>query len=300
MKKIAIQSPGDMGHSVGNALRSHGGLEILTCLAGRSALTRTRAERAGFRDIGDLDTLVREVDMVLSILPPDQAIDMATAVAAAMKRTGASPAYADCNAVSPMTAREVAKIIEGAGAHFIDGGIVGSPPGRNAPPPRLYVSGLHANLMTAFDGMGIVVRPAGSEPGRASAIKMCYASISKGTNALQMAAMLAAESLGVRDDLAKELSESNPRVFGAIESRIPTLPADAGRYAGEMDEIARTYAAAGVTPLFHEGAAWLMRFLAASPFGDEERETIDKSRGMVETLKVLAELLPDPEREAAE
>ncbi|GIT20169.1 MAG: hypothetical protein CM1200mP39_29750 [Dehalococcoidia bacterium] len=46
--KIAILSPGDMGHAVGRVLSEHG-FDILTHLEGRSERTRVLAQDAGFR-----------------------------------------------------------------------------------------------------------------------------------------------------------------------------------------------------------------------------------------------------------
>ena len=54
---IAVLMPGDMGHAVGWALRDHG-LDVITCLAGRSADTRDLSEKAGLRDVGSLDAVV--------------------------------------------------------------------------------------------------------------------------------------------------------------------------------------------------------------------------------------------------
>ena len=138
MTAAAILMPGDMGHGVGQALIA-GGHEAVTALDGRSERTRGLAGRGGLRDAGSLDEAVAAAEIVLSILPPDRALDQARAVAEAMRRTGARPVYVDCNAVSPMTARKVAEAIAAAGAPFIDCGIIGLNPIK-APGTRFYVS----------------------------------------------------------------------------------------------------------------------------------------------------------------
>ena len=66
LQTIAISSPGDMGGGVGAALAGHGH-DVITCVAGRSQATRTRAKRLGFRLAADLDSLLAEADIVLSI-----------------------------------------------------------------------------------------------------------------------------------------------------------------------------------------------------------------------------------------
>jgi 3-hydroxyisobutyrate dehydrogenase-like beta-hydroxyacid dehydrogenase len=289
MDRIAILMPGDMGHGVGRALREHGH-DVITSLAGRSERTRGLAEAAGMRDAGTLEDVVREADMVLSILPPAAAIAQAEAVAAAMGATAARPVYVDCNAVSPMPALQVGEIIGAAGAQFIDCGIIGLAPGKGAP-TRFHVSGADTGRMEALDGKGIRVFPMGPEPGRASALKMVYAGLTKGTWTLHTALLMAAWQLGVYDETVAEYENSQKAALDAMRARLPRLPADAARWVGEMEEIAATLASAGVTPGFHEGAAEVFALLARTPFAEETRETWDESRTLEEAVEVFARYL---------
>ncbi len=294
---VAILSPGEMGGGVGAALRRHGHT-VTTCLAGRSAETRARAERLGFRVHDDLDSMVAEADIVLSILPPESAYPTAEGVATAMRRTNKAPPFAELNAIAPATARTVGAAFHGTGAVFIDGGIVGFPPAEGRKPTRIYVSGEAARTMDEFDGKDIAIHQCGPEIGRASAVKMCYASVSKGTNALHTAAMTVAEALGVGELVRSEIGDSAPGVFERMQSNIPRLPADAGRWIHEMEEIARTYGSARVTPDFHKAAADIFRMLDATPFGRETRETMDRTRSMEQTIAACVAQLD--ERDAAE
>ncbi len=139
IETVAILSPGDMGHAVGRALGELG-LNIITCLAARSERTRKLAAAAGFEDTPSLEAMVKRADLVLSIMPPSAALETAGAVAEAMRAAGHAPCYADCNAISPMTARRVAAVMTDCGAAFIDAGIVGPPPGKAASPTRFYTS----------------------------------------------------------------------------------------------------------------------------------------------------------------
>ena len=290
--RIAILMPGDMGHGVGRALRQHGH-DVITCLAGRSARTRGLAAAAGMRDAGSLEALVAEADLILSILPPDAAVAQAGAVARAMTATGAKPVYVDCNAVSPMTAREVSAVIAVAGAPFIDCGIIGVAPGKGKP-TRFHVSGPDTGAMERLDGKGIRVVAMGPEIGRASALKMVYAGLTKGTMTLHTAMLLAAWQLGVYDEAVAEYADSQPAALAAMQGRVPTIPADAGRWIGEMEEIAATLADVGVPSGFHDGAAAICRVLERTPFASETRETLDRSRTIDEAIPVYARYLkPD-------
>jgi 3-hydroxyisobutyrate dehydrogenase-like beta-hydroxyacid dehydrogenase len=279
-----------MGHAVGRAL-NWGGLGVITCLKGRGELSRKFADQAGIRDVPSLAEMLVEADLVLSIVPPGQALDNARTVAEAMAASGHTPPYADCNAVSPATTRRIGEEITRAGADYIDGGIVGPPPGKGSP-PRFYVSGERAGVMSELDGMGINVRPIGDEIGRASGMKMCYASLTKGTLALQTAVLTVAEALGLTEDLRGELLEGREALYKQMESGIRRLPSVSARFIGEMEEIAATYEAAGVTPKFHQGALDVYHLLASTPLAGETSETIDERRTLEEAAKVFAAHLP--------
>lgn len=285
---IAILMPGDMGHGVGAAL-SGAGHTVLTCLAGRSEATRALATKAGMQDTQTLVKLVERADVILSILPPSAAVSLATEVAAAMREAGKTPVYVDCNAISPATARAAGDAISAAGAVFIDAGIIGLAPGKGGG-TRFYVSGADVSVMLALDGKGFDVISLGDEVGRASAMKMVYAALTKGTWTLQTAVMLAAEKLGLTEELTAEFAFSQKPTLDAMRARIPRLPADSGRWIGEMEEIAATFADAGVTSRFHDGAADIFRVLAQTPFAKETRETIDANRTMEDALKVYAQI----------
>ena len=288
---IAILSPGDMGHGVGKALVEHG-YDVITCLSDRSQRTKDLAAAGGFRDVPSLEDMTLQADLIMSILVPDQAVDVADQVADAMRVTAVSRPFADCNAVSPRSASVMESIINNAGGDYIDGGIIGGSPARGAV-PRIYTSGPRADLMDELDGKGIIVKNLGPQIGRASGIKMCYASMTKGTNALRVAMLTAADSLGLYDELIDELAFSQGEALSAMESGIPGLPANSGRWIGEMEEIAETFEAAGVTPRFHQGAAEIYRLLDSTSFAEESPETIDRSRTLKDTIREAAERLPE-------
>ncbi len=234
-----------------------------------------------------------EADLVISILPPEAATGIAHAVAAAMTRSGQTPPFADWNAIAPETSKAIGEIIRAAGAAFIDGGIVGLAPGRGNRPARIYVSGPEAGILDALDGGDISIRPCGDEIGRASAVKMCYAAITKGTNTLHTATLIAAEALGVGQVLRDELADSAAATYRHMQATIPRLPADSGRWIGEMEEIARTFEAAGVSPHFHLGARDTFKLLARTPFAAETRATIDPNRSMEQSIQVYLDYRDD-------
>ena len=290
VKTIAILMPGDMGHAVGRVLREHG-YDAICALKGRGEATHKLAGQAGLRDVGGIADAVAAADLILSILPPAAALDQATAVAAVMADCGRTPVYVDCNAISPDTVKQVGAVITGAGAPFIDAGIIGMAPGKGSG-PRFYVSGPDTAPMLALDGKGFQVLGMGDGIGEASALKMVYAGLTKGTWTLQTAVLLAAQRLGVIDPLLEEFSHSQKGPLDAMRARVPFLPADSARWVGEMEEIAATFASAGVSSGFHDGAAEIFRLLAQTPYAEETRATLDTSRTLEEALATYEKYVP--------
>jgi 3-hydroxyisobutyrate dehydrogenase-like beta-hydroxyacid dehydrogenase len=285
-RTIAIVGQGDMGSAVSAACVRRG-YRVVTDLSGRSPHTCALAEAAGSEDVGSLEALVGQADVVLSILPPARAADFAARVAAAMRATGRRPLYADCNAVSPATVAALGARFDAIGAAFVDVGIVGPAPRVECRlPTRFYIAGPARAALLALDVAELRLVDLGETIGRASAIKMAYASLNKGTDALHTAVLLAAESLGVRDELMTELEWSQAETAQRMRRRVPYLAATAARYVGEMREIAATYRDAGVTPKFHEGAEWVYARLAATPLAAETRATLPAQRTLDEALEL--------------
>ncbi len=283
-RSVALLSPGDMGQAVAALLMS-GGVRVVTCLRGRSDRTRALARAARIAEAPDLASLTRETEIVLSIVPPAQAVAVARDVAAALRASGARVVYVDCNAVSPAKVREVASAIAPTGSGFVDAGIVGGPP-RGAPSPRFYASGPDRASFAELVSAGLDIVTLGPQVGEASAVKMCYAALTKGTTAIATELLVAARKLGVYDTIVTELRGS-PSLFARTHG-VPSMPGKAHRWVAEMEEIARTFAEVGLTPLIFEGAAEIYRLTASSEIGGERPETVDRSRGLDGTVDALA------------
>lgn len=283
LKTVAILSPGDMGHAVGRVL-DESGLDVITCLKDRSERTRQLAHKAGINDVPNLTDLVTMADLVLSILVPAHALGVARQIADAIQVAGTTTAFADCNAVSPQTTEAMERLVSDAGGRFIDGSIIGGPPKPDAP-PRFYVSGQHAAVMSDLDGRGIIIRNLGDTVGRASGIKMCYAALTKGTSALQFALLAVAERLDLTDELHDELLFSQAETYRHMEAHLPTIPSKALRWVGEMEEISSTFEISGLSPHFHKGAAEMYDLISQTALTEELDGTYPTLR---ETISIVA------------
>lgn len=289
IRTVGLMSPGDMGSGIARALAGSG-RRVVTALEGRSERTCSLAKSAGIEDVGGLGDLVATVDVVLSVMPPAAAPAFAEATAAAMRERRATPLFADLNAISPETSATIARTIEATGAAYVDGGIIGLSPGKGVP-PRVYVSGREAERLLELATPTMRVEHLGLEAGRASALKMVYSALNKGTWALQAATLIAAERLGLSDELATELESNQKAVWERMQQWIGFLAADAERWHPEMVEIAQTLESVGVTPRFHEGAEDLFRLLAKSPLAAETRETWDRDRSLADSIRIYAATL---------
>lgn len=287
---IGITSPGDMGQGVAMCIKALG---FNVCMAsdGRSPRTRGLGEKAGLTDLHSLDNLVKECDMVLSVLDPGAAVTNAKAVAAACKATSRKIVFVECNAVAPQTMTEITGIMETVGCTVIDAGIIGPPP-RGTAKQRFYVSGPHAQLMNRIHSPQINVRIAGEKIGDASAVKMCYAALTKGSIALGTELLVAAEKLGVGKVLEAEFKGSQAELYESVLSRSAGMPFKAYRWVPEMNEIAKTFEGAGMTPRMFQGASDLYAQVAATPQGKESpEEARDKKRSGVQVIQGLADTI---------
>jgi 3-hydroxyisobutyrate dehydrogenase-like beta-hydroxyacid dehydrogenase len=266
---VTVVAQGAMGAGVGRRL-ARNGVEVRTSLAGRSRASAERAAAAGMRDVEDAALVA--VPIVLSIVPPSEAVATVERFAAICRRTGARPLYADLNAVSPETAARVAGIAEAAGMAFADGGIIGGPPREDGYNPAIYVSGAEApRLAVLRERGGLDIRLIEGPVGAASALKMSYAGITKGLTALASTMMLAATRAGAAEALHAELSQSQPQLLAWFGRMVPSMYAKAYRWAGEMEEIADFIGRDRAESAIYHGAARLYERLAADEAG-ERRE----------------------------
>jgi 3-hydroxyisobutyrate dehydrogenase-like beta-hydroxyacid dehydrogenase len=281
--RVAVVSAGAMGSAIGAALR-RGGAGVATTLDGRSARTARLAHQAGLECLPDLDTLVGAASIVLSVAPPDQAEGIAADLAAAAGRTGARPLVADLNAIAPATVLRLERTLGAAGLDLVDGSVSGPPPHPGGS-TRIYLSGARAGEMLALSFDGVELVPVDGAVGAASAVKMCTASVYKGSVALLAHALLTAQANGV---LGHVLDDLGDLASGGGHS-IARAATKSGRYVGEMQEIAATQAAAGLPPALFEAMAEVYATFAERPLAREDPESL----GDTELEDVLRDLAPD-------
>ncbi|MBT7191833.1 MAG: NAD(P)-dependent oxidoreductase [Anaerolineae bacterium] len=257
MTKIGFLHPGAMGISLATSAQNSGH-EACWISDGRSTETRQRAEEHHLSDLQTLPLLTRTCSAIVSICPPHAAEDVAKSVAA----QNFDGLYVDANAISPQRAIRIQEIVEKAGAHFVDGSVIGGPAWK----PNntwLQLSGDYAqDIATLFSKGPLETNIIGKEIGKASALKMAYAAYSKGTTALLAAILATAENFDVRNELEAQWAKYEPEFVEEAHARTKRVTAKAWRFAGEMDEIAETFAEAGLPSGFHEAAGEIYHRIA--------------------------------------
>jgi 3-hydroxyisobutyrate dehydrogenase-like beta-hydroxyacid dehydrogenase len=238
---VGLLHPGDMGSALGAVLQDNGH-RVVWASEGRSVATAARAAR--FEDVGTGGEVADAADVVISVCPPHAAREVASSV------PGFDGIYVDANAVSPATALEIGGV---------DGGIVGPPP-RDGVTTRLYLSGLDAELVARlFAGTAVEACVLGDQVGTASAMKMAFAGWSKGRAAMLLTIVRIAEHHGVVDPLFAEWRTWHPEVLDDLERARRSAETKGWRFVAEMEEIADTFAAAGLPDGFHRAAAEVFR-----------------------------------------
>lgn len=276
---IGLVHPGSMGAAVGRCLVSSGH-EVAWASEGRSDSTRSRAAEAGLTDVGSLEAIRERCDIVLSVCPPHAAMHVARSF------DGYDGLFVDANGISPELTVEVGSVLASGGAQFVDGGIIGPAPA-SAGTTRLYLSGGDADRVAAlFAGSDLDARALpDAAVGAASSLKMAYSAWTKITSALQLAIRASARAAGVESALLAEWAMSQPGLAERSE-RAASLGLERGwRWAYEMEEIARTFAADGLPAGFGEAASAIYSRL---PRPRDDTAFADHAAALEQAMQFLA------------
>jgi 3-hydroxyisobutyrate dehydrogenase-like beta-hydroxyacid dehydrogenase len=289
-QSVGVLSPGEMGAAVATVLRGHG-LRVVTCLEGRSARTRQRAEVAQLEVVSTLAQLVRTVEAVLSIVPTMNAPAVGSGIAQAMAQTGKPISFIEANAISPMTSRAIEQTITDVGGRYIDGCIIGGP-AEVGGSTTFYLSGPEAEVAAAeLQAGGIGVEVLGAQAGQASAFKMGYAGFTKGTTALLLELTLMAHTWGFLDAILAKYASSHPEALRLFTTHLTTWPEYAAIRAEEMVELSAMAKAAGLAPVMAPGAEQVMATMAQllwNPDDAKDQAALARQLPLQELIPLLA------------
>jgi len=265
-KTIGLLYPGEMGAAIA-ALFTARGLRVVTTLGHRGAQTANRCMAAGVTILPSLADVIRESDVLFSIVPPAAAQDVADACCELAHVAPADALFVDLNSVGPDLAISLSNQLKRHGVSFVDGAINGL--AKNlATTCTLFLSGSRAaDISDLFSG-GMKTRLLGDLPGRASAMKMLLSGLSKGVCALFIETALTAHRHGMLHEMIEAYGKIYPGVMGIVERMLPTYPQHAARRADEMRELEQTAETAGIEPCMLAAARHVHELLAGADFSE--------------------------------
>ena len=267
---IGLIGLGEMGSEIGRYLVMND-LEVISVYEGRSEISKQRASKYKIRDAGSIEQFCKISDLVISIIPPDKAVETANLYTSYKNKDG--QIYCDLNAISTITAKKIKLLLDEKKIDYVDGAIMGGPPTENYS-PRIYLSGKLSEKLNFLNGKGIELMVLKGSDFKASATKMVYASITKGSKALVAGALIAAKKNNVYDELMEELKYSEEYFSLVAKDQIPSIKHKAYRWVGEMNEISLTYKESGLTGGFHSEAENVYELIKNLPEGKLEIDEI--------------------------
>ncbi|KAK0632268.1 6-phosphogluconate dehydrogenase [Immersiella caudata] len=329
---VAIISLGDMGSGLARLLTAQN-YPVTTNVSGRSPNTQSRAVAAGAAILPTDVDLVSSASLILSVVPPRDAMATAQRVLdaiTALPEPRTAPLYfADMNAISPSSLQKIAALFDAVTTdtlRFIDGSILGGPP---APPsktststsneaedkryeswnrPLLPTSGPFS-VASVSPHLAAVLNARHISPdlGAASGLKMCFASLGKGFAAIAVQAVTTAKRLGVLDDLRSALAEKSPWTLERVEKSVVTMAPKAYRWVREMEEISETHAGVvegdGVfaPEYIFKGAAEVFRLVAEDTvLGQEKVGKRERGRNADEVADAVLDGVREKRRKKCE
>ncbi len=256
IQHIGMVGYGEVGKIFGAALQSH--------VARVSAWDRTfdpeatpvnprnaalaHAAQAGVRASTSLQDLCEGgVDIIISAVTASSTLAVAQAAAPHIR---VGTIFLDLNSASPGTKQQAAQLIDAAGGHYVEAGVMTSVPPYGIRVPMLLGGAHAAELADTLNSWGMDTKAVAAEIGIASAIKMCRSVMIKGLEALVIESYTTARHYGVEDHMIPTLAETFPSIdWQQTGAYFFSRVAQHGkRRAEEMFEAANTVREAGFEP----------------------------------------------------
>lgn len=286
-ERIGILSIGEMGFHWADLLKNNN-VPVFTFDKNRSDTTRQRAANAGVTSVPTLSDLVSETDLIVSLVIPTAAAQVASSLAATLQDVNKKEVcFLDANAISPMTAQKIKNIFGTLQLTYIDGCIIGSS-AKLTKDTIIYVSGPQAEKIEQLSQYGFTVRTLGEDIGQASAFKIIYAGLTKGLQGLLVELLVGAKSLNLLDPLIECYEERLPGLVKKVGRGIAALPVHAGRRAEEMDELEQTFQHYGLISEMAPATRKVLNTIAALNIGKASENGVRKGT-LLETLQLFVD-----------
>ena len=270
---IALIGYGEVGRILAEDLRARGESVVAFDLkldGDAGAAMREHASTQGIALATSHADAVRGADLVISAVTASQAVPVALACAAGLKK-GAF--FLDFNSASPGAKIRAAKTVNAVGARYVEGAVMTSVPPYRIKVPLLLGGPDAAALEPVLNGLGFAARVASEKLGVASATKMCRSVMIKGLEAMVIESFTTARAYGVEDAVLASLKETFPGIDWEKQASyfFQRVIEHGRRRSEEVREVAETVREAGLTPWSASGTAerqvWMADLADAGVFG---------------------------------
>jgi len=222
---------------------------------------RADAALAGVRAGASMRDVCAGADLLMSAVTASNTLAVAREAAAHIKP---GSYFLDLNSASPGTKKQAAALIDGAGGHYVEAGVMTSVPPYGIRVPMLLGGRQAGVLAEQLMAWGMDAKAVSDQLGVASAIKMCRSVMIKGLEALVIESYATARAYGVEDHVIPTLQETFPGIDwqqtgGYFFSRVVQ---HGQRRAEEMREAANTVAEAGFEPFMARAIADKQQWMA--------------------------------------
>ena len=201
-----------------------------------------------------MQELAQSCDLLISAVTAANTLAVAQEAAPHL-RPGA--VFLDLNSASPGTKQLASNVVEAAGAHYVEAGVMTSVPPHGIKVPILLGGPQAQALSLRCNAMGMDTTAVAPTIGVASAIKMCRSVMIKGLEALVIESYTTARAYGVEAHVLPTLAETFPSIdWEKTGSYFFSRVAQHGkRRAEEMRECANTVREAGFAPTMAQAIA---------------------------------------------
>ncbi len=239
---LAIIGFGEVGQTFARDFLARGDVKVATydikfasLKDGPALLEKARA--AGVSTARDHAAACVEADIVISAVTASSALAVAEQAATWLRK---DQMFFDINSASPGTKTKAASLVNACGARYVEGAVMAPVPGPNLKVPILAGGPAAEEAAVILNNLGMNVKAVTTEPGRASAMKLCRSIMIKGIEALIVDSARASREWGVQEEVFASLDASFPGVkFNELALYMAQRVNEHGvRRAAEMREAA--------------------------------------------------------------
>lgn len=264
---IGVIGYGEVGKTFATGLKDKAGVRAVGAWdrkfddAALQAQERAHAAQAGVQAHDDMRALCQASTFVISAVTASNTLAVAQEAAPHLRP---GTVFLDLNSASPGTKQQCSALVEAAGAHYVEAGVMTSVPPYGIRVPMLLGGAQAAALAEALVAWGLDAKAVSERLGVASAIKMSRSVMIKGLEALVIESYATARAYGVEDHVLPTLAETFPSIDWPKQGAyfFSRVVQHGQRRAEEMRESANTVREAGFEPFMTAAIADKQQWVA--------------------------------------